>query len=189
MTLNFRFHIELLNDRSENEVDKKYVSRCKPLVFKQLQDPTFKSFAVHNELAFYMYNYNKKPGDRLYFHQLEKKIVSYNVYIAFHLGPDLLFPTFDWKIKRLVESGFFVHWIDRYLSHPSVQAPKPEPDDDKIVLTMDHLMVGFTIWLGMLLIASVVFIAEFARVHLINYLQGILFQMVLRKLQRLQRNH
>ena len=35
-----------------------------------------------------------------------------------------------------------------------------EEEEDKVVLTMDHMSVGFTLWLGMLLIA---FIMEFAR--------------------------
>ena len=164
-----------------------YVTRSIPTIFKQLQDPTFKSFAVYNQLTFSMYNYKKEPKDRLYFHQLERKFISYNVHVGFGTHHDFLYSTFDGKIKRLVESGFFVHWIDRYLSHPSVQAP--EPEDNRVVLTMDHLMVGFIIWLGMLTIASVAFIAEYLRVHLTNYLHGNIFQMVLRKHQRLQRNH
>ena len=161
--------------------------RSMSVILKQLQDPKYKSFAINNEFVFSMYNYEKEPKDRLYFHQLEQKILSYNVYVGFNPVFDFLFSTLDWKIKQLVEGGFFSLWIDRYLNHPSVQAP--EPGDIKVVLTMDHLSVGFTIWLGMLLIASVAFMTEFVRVHLANYLQGILIQMILKKHQRLQSNH
>ena len=166
-----------------------YTLRPMWLVFKQLQDPTFKSFAIHNQHIFTMYNYKKKPKDRLYFHQLHLKLLSHNVHVGFSKQNVFLYSTFDWKIKQLVEGGFFAYWIDQYFSHPSLRKPEPEPDDDKVVLTMDHLSVGFTIWLGMLLIAAVAFIAEFLRVHLANYLQGIIFKMVLRKHQILQRNH
>ena len=191
----FRFHKELSQDLPE-EYDKNlyendkysvsYVVRSKPLILKRLQDSTFKGFAIDNELIFSIYNYKKKPEDRLFFHQLDQKMISYNIHVAFSPEHDFLYSTFDWKIKRLVESGFFVHWIDQYLSHPSLW--KPEPEDDKVVLTMDHLMVGFTIWLGILLIASFAMILELVRVYLAKNVQRILFQMILRKHQRLQRN-
>ena len=164
-----------------------YLIRSMPLIFKQLQDPRFKSFAIENEFTISMYNYKKEPKDRLYFHQLVQKIISYNVHVSFSTHHDYLFSTFDWKIKQLIEGGFFVHWIDRYLNHPSVQAP--EPEDNRLVLTMDHLMVGFTIWLGMLLITLVAFTAEYLRVCLANYFKGVLFQMVWRKHHRLHPNH
>ena len=167
--------------------DSEYVTRSMLVVFKQLQDSTFKSFAVHNEFTFSMYNYKKKPEDRLYFHQLELQILSFNVYVGFSPEHDFLYSTFDWKIKRLVEGGFFALWIDKYLSDFSLR--KPNPEDNKVVLTMDHLMVGFTIWLGMLLVASVAMIVELVRVHLAKYLLGIIFKMVVRKHQRLIRNH
>ena len=188
----FRFNKEYLTDLLPDDVPNvneslSYAMRSSLTIFMQLQDPTFKSFAIDNELNFSMYNYKKEPKDRLYFHQLERKIISYNVYVGFSPEREFLFSTFDWNIKQLVEGGFFALWIDRYLSHPSVQAPKP--GDTKVVLTMDHLMVGFTIWLGMLLIAFVAFTVEFLRVHLANYFQGILFQIILRKHQRLHRNH
>ena len=147
----------------ENTTWNNTYSRSKLKVFKILQDSTFKGFAIDNELVFSMYNFKKKLKDRLYFHQLERKIFSYNVHIGFWEEYDFLYSTFDWKIKQLVEGGFFAHWIDRYLSHPSLQPPEQEPDDDKVVLTMDHLSVGLTIWLGMLLIASAVFIGELVR--------------------------
>ena len=162
-------------------------SRHKATIHKQLQNSSFKSFLHDNELAFSMYNYKKEPKDRLYFHQLEKKAFSYNVYVMLPLKNNFLYSTLDRKIRQLVEGGFFVHWIDRYLSDSSLR--KPEPDDDKIVLTLDHLSVGFIIWLGMLLIASLVVIAELMRVHLPNYLRGILFQMILKKHQKMRRSH
>ena len=130
-----------------------------------------------------MYNYRREPKDRRYFHQLDQKVLSYNVHVIFPLRQQFLYSTFDWKIRQLVEGGFFVHWFDRYLSDSSLR--KPEPKDSRVVLTMDHLSVGFNIFLGMLMIALLAFSVELARVHLANYLRGFLLQMILSKHQRL----
>ena len=155
-------------------------------ILKQLQNSSFKGFLHDNEFTLSMYNYKKEPKDRRFFHQLNKKFRSYNVHVQLPLKNNFLYSTLDRKVRQLVEGGLFAHWIDRYLSDSSLQKPEPEPDDDKVVLTMDHLSVGFIIWLGMLLIALVAMIAELVRAHLTNYLHGILFQMILRKYQRLQ---
>ena len=156
-------------------------------VINGLQDPLFKGTAIYNELAFSMYNYKKEPKDRLYFHQLEQKVLSHNMHVALPKQQNFLFSTLDWKIKQLVQGGFFYHWMDRYLSHSSVQAP--EPEDGQIVLTMDHLSVGFTIWLGVLLIASIAFIGELFTFHSSNYFRGLLFQLVIAEYQKLNRSH
>ena len=156
-------------------------------VLKQLQNSSFKGFVFDNELGFSMCNYKKQPQDRLYFHQIDCKIRSYNVHYILPSNRNFLYSTFDWKIRQLVEGGFFVHWIDRYLSDSSLRKPEPEPDDDKVVLTMDHLSVGFIIWLGILLIASLAFIAELAQFHLSNFFHETLFEMILKKHQRLRR--
>ena len=156
-------------------------------IFKQLQNSSCKNFAVFNELALSMLNYKKEPKDRVSFHQLEKKLLSHNIHVSLPLKHNFLYSTFEWKIKQLVQGGFFNHWMDRYLSHPSVKAP--EPEDNRVVLTMDHLSVGFTIWLGVLLIASIALVAELARFLIANYLREILFQMILRKHQKLRRRH
>ena len=153
-----------------------------------MQDSSSKNFVLDNDLAFSMYNYKKKPKDRLYFHQRDYDGVSYNVHIFLPSKCHYLYATLNRKIKRLVEGGFFVRWHERYLNDWSLRKPEPEPDRGKIVLTMDHLSVGFTIWLGMLLIASVAMIAELVRFYFANYLHGILFQMILRKHQKLHRN-
>ena len=157
-------------------------------ILKQLQNSSFKGFAGDTELAFPMYNYKKKPKDRLYFHQLDQKAFTSNIYVRLPDKAHFFYATFDWKIKQLVQGGFFIHWIDQYLSDFSLRQPEPEPDDDKVVLTMNHLSVGFIIWLGILAIAAIIFIAEVARLHLGIYFRGILFQIILRKHQRLRRN-
>ena len=190
----FRFDIEYIDSALEESeirpVSTRYINtkiHSVIAILKQLQNSSFKGFAFDNELAFSMYNYKKKPKDRLYFHQLDYNIRSYNVHVILPSNRNFLYSTWDWKIRQLVEGGFFVHWIDRYLSDSSLRKPDPEPDDDKVVLTMDHLSVGFIIWLGLLLIASVVFIAELAWFYLANYLCQTLFEMILKKHQRLRR--
>ena len=156
-------------------------------VFEQMQNSSYKCSFLHNELTFLMHNYKKALKDRLYFYQLDKKVRKHNVHVILPPKSNFLHSILDQKIRQLVEGGFFVHWFDRYLSDSSLR--KPEPEDDRVVLTMEHLSVGFIIWLGMLLIASAAVIAELVRVHFANYLRGVLFQMILRKHQRLHRNH
>ena len=155
-------------------------------VLEQSQDSSFKSSAIFNDLFLSMYNYKKDEEDRYYFNQLEQKVLSHNVHIKMPEKSFFLYSTFDWKIKQLIQGGFFDHWMERYTSHPSVQAPEPDPDEGKVVLRMDHLSVGFTIWLVSLVIALVVMVLEFARFHLSIFLYKILLRMTLR---RSQRNH
>ena len=188
----FRFHNELmeigLNEiRIERRFNGKLIYTYSiDKVLRQLQDPSFKGTAVFNDIALKMYNYKKDPKDRLYFNQLEEKIMSDNVHVSLSDRSNFLYSTFDWKIKQLVEGGFFVHWMDRYTSHPSVQ--KSEPGDSRIVLTMEHLSVGFTMWLGILRLASFALIGELAWFQRKNYLRGILFKMISWKYQKLRCN-
>ena len=176
-------------NESETNIFENAMYHSLKTILKQLQNSSFKGFVHDNELTFTMYNYKKTPKDRLFFHQLDEKDLSYNLHIKLPDKNNFLHSAFDRKIRQLVEGGFFVHWLDRYLSDSSLRKPEPEPDDDKVVLTMDHLAVGFIIWLGMLLIASVAVVFELARVHLGNYFHGILFQMILRKHHKLRCNH
>ena len=195
---NFRFNMEMMyssfNESHESYEEnvfglKKLIIRSRIKILKQLQNASFRTFAVDNELTFSTNNYKKEPKDRLYFHQLDGfNLLSYNVHVLLPPSYNFLYSTFDWKIKQLVEGGFFVYWIERHLNHPSLRILEPDPDDDKIVLTLDHLSVGFIICLGMLLVALVAMIAELVRFHLANYLRGFLFQMILRKHQKLRHN-
>ena len=174
--LNFRFDKEFMSERLNVTVpfygsDKIEMWHPTSNIFNQLQSSSCKHFVIFNELALSMLNYKKEPKDRLTFHQLDKKLFSHNIHVSLPLKSNFLYSTFDWKITQLVQGGFFNHWMDRYLSHPSVKAP--EPEDNRVALTLDHLSVGFIIWLGMLLIATVAMITELVRFKLANYFRGI----------------
>ena len=193
--LDFRFNIEFIENifTEYEEYFPRGLENPKlhhmATIYEQLQNSSFKGFLLGNDFTISMYNHKKEPKDRIFFHRLDQKAFSSNVHVHLPLKYNFLYSTLDRKVSQLVEGGFFVHWIDRYLSDSSLRKPEPEPDDDKVVLTMDHLSVGFIIWLGMLLIASGAFIAETARVHLANYLHEFFFQMILKKHQGLRRNH
>ena len=132
-----------------------------------LQDSSFKGAAIHRELNISIYNYKKRSGEKFYFHKLEQKVMSYNLAVFLPYEKKYLGPTFKWKIKQLIEGGFFDHWISNYMRHHSII--EKDLEDDKVVLTMnDHLYPGFAIWLTMLLIASIAFGAELARFYIRN---------------------
>ena len=191
----FRYDVQYINSAlAESEISLEgnndthvTIFHSRITIMKQLQNSSFRGFVLDNDLAFSLYNYKKEPKDRRYFHQRNFNIHSYNVHILLPSKNHFLYSTLDLKIKQFVEGGFFVRWHDRYMSDWSLR--KPELEDNRVVLTMDHLSVGFTIWLGMLLIASVAVIVELVRVHLPHYLHGLLFQIILRKHQRLRHNH
>ena len=113
--LDFRFNIELIKNIVSDHAEyvppgyENATRRHKATIHKQLQNSSFKSFLHDNELAFSMYNYKKEPKDRLYFHRLEKKAFSYNVYVMLPQKNNFLYSTLDRKIRQFVEGGFFVH--------------------------------------------------------------------------------
>ena len=166
------------------EGNKATVNHVTDNILKQSQNSSFKGSGIFNGLFLSMYNYKKEPEDRLYFNQLEQKVLSHNVHISMPRQSHFLYSTFDWKMKQLVHGGFFNVWMERYTSHSSVQSLEPDPDEGKVVLTMDHLSVGFIIWLVSLAIASVVMIIETVRIRVSYFLYGTVRTMVLRRLQR-----
>ena len=66
-----------------------------------------------------------------------------------------LFEVLDRKISQLVEAGLMDYYIDEYMK-------KPEPIDETgpVVLTFEHLGVGFKIWLLALFISTFAFCLE-----------------------------
>lgn len=122
------------------------------------QDSALSVAVVYNELDLFLINYKKNLSERLQFIKLDQKMFSYNKAIILPHN-SFIFSTFKHKINQLLEGGFFEHWLKPYLKHRSIVEEKII--DDRVVLTMDHLSVGFTLWLAILLIAAVLFIVEF----------------------------
>ena len=117
----FRFDLEHIDDdllESESQIagKRKTTYHSRVTIMKQLQSSSFKGFVLDNDLTFSMYNYKKKPKDRLYFHQRDYGGFSNNVHIMLPSKNHFLYSTLNRKIRQLVEGGFFVHWFDQYLS-------------------------------------------------------------------------
>lgn len=147
------------------------------IIFQKLNDSSFKGAVVYNEVLLDALNYKKPPEQRQTFNKLERKFVSYNLAVDLPHQKSILLSTYKTKIAQLIQGGFFSQWMKPYSNDASLIAR--EEEDNRVVLTMEHLSVGFTIWLGMLLIAAVAFLAELARFYLPKYFRAIFFKTFL----------
>ena len=124
-------------------------------ILEGLQDSSFKGVAIFDEATLKAQNYKREV--KLKFEIIEQKINSHN--FGVDSNPEsFLNPIYLKKIPQLIEGGFFQLWFERASSHRSL-AEKVE-EDDKVVLTMDHLGVGFIFTVVLLLISMVAFIGE-----------------------------
>ena len=124
-------------------------------ILERLQDSSFKGVAIFDEATLKLQNYNRE--DKLKFEIIEQKINSHNFGVQSHTY-SFLNPIYLKKIHQLIEGGFFQLWFERVNSHRSLA--EKEVEDDKVVLTMDHLGVGFIFTVVLLLISMVAFIGE-----------------------------
>ena len=124
-------------------------------IFVELQSPSFKGVVIYDEASLKTLNYNRK--DKLQLNTIDQKVFSYN--LGYCLTDDSFFTQiYLKKIAQLIEGGFIDVWDIRSKDHWSFA--KEEEPDNRVVLTLDHLGVGFSIWCLMLLIALLVFGAE-----------------------------
>ena len=124
-------------------------------ILESLQDSSFKGAAIFDEATLKLQNYKRE--DKLKFEIIEQKINSHNFGVLAD-SSSFLNPIYLKKIWQLVEGGFFQLWFERQNSHRSLA--EKEEEDDKVVLTMDHLGVGFLITVILLLMSMVAFIGE-----------------------------
>jgi hypothetical protein len=90
------------------------------------------------------------------------KLLDQRIYTQ-HLGlvfdhHHFLHPLFDKNILRLVDGGIISYW-DLNLRVRYNYDWKP-PDSEPVILTLDHLSVGFLVWVIALVISSVGFLGE-----------------------------
>lgn len=137
-------------------------------IFEQLQNTSFRGAVVYNQLDLTAFNYKVPQDEKRSFNSLEKRVMSYNLGVVIQRKKNYLASTLKRKVDQLIQAGFFNHWMNKYKSHQSLI--KRDLEEVKVVLTMDHLSVGFTLWLAVLLIASIAFATEFTRIYLRNFI-------------------
>lgn len=89
--------------------------------------------------------------------RLEQRI--YGIYHGLRIPTNhFLYPSFNQKIDQLVTGGIIDEWYSKQKNHRYVvqKPPKTAP----FVLNMNHLSIGFQIWLSLLLVAFLVFLGE-----------------------------
>jgi hypothetical protein len=95
-------------------------------------------------------NYTGPPN----FVILKEKIAS--EYYGFGMAVNsFMFKAYNDKVAQLHESGI-IEWIHRIF-----KPKKPIITDKRVSLSLDHLMIWFKLWIGLLLAASLAFFAEF----------------------------
>ena len=114
----------------------------------ELQNPSFKGVLIYDEASLKAQNYYRKV--KLQLNTIDQKIYSYNLGYCLY-NENFFTQTYLKKIDELSDGGFF----ERY-----DPISKDEEPENRVVLTLDHLGVGFSIWCLMLLIALLVFLAE-----------------------------
>lgn len=144
-------------------------------ILKRLENSSFHAAAIYNELDLSMINLMSSKDEKIHYIKLEEKLATFNKVIIFPTKKDFLYPTMKWKIKQLIEAGFFDYWMKHYITHSSV-VQEEEEVETRIVLTWDHLYVGFTLWMAMLLIAALSFIGEHIKAHILSFLQTRLLE-------------
>lgn len=88
---------------------------------------------------------------------LPEQVISFHYAFAF-FSHHFLFPIFNEKIEQLINGGFIDFWM-KHLTKTRWILEKPDPPEP-VVLTMNHLEIGFQIWLICLLASFVIFLGE-----------------------------
>jgi hypothetical protein len=117
---------------------------------KSLTDGT-NSAMIINSLAQYFFRVEDKEPQPYVL--LKEKIISDYVGVLMQTN-HFLFDAYNENVVRMTESGIMQKIIEE-------RKPKPFEDDQQIALSFEHLLIWFKVWIGLLLIASVVFIVEF----------------------------
>lgn len=126
-----------------------------PLLVKNLTDPSFKGSVLAKDNFVAMKTIAFKGKYRWKF--LEQTAFSYSEAMMFNRF-NYLYSTFNEKINQLITGGFLHHWQEKWTKHRIITEKPPPPDP--VVLDMEHLSIGFKIWLIMLGISTMAFIIE-----------------------------
>jgi hypothetical protein len=115
---------------------------------KNLTDGTNTALIV-NSLAFQYFKLDNEPQT---YALLKERIISEYVGISMETN-NLLLEPYNELIIKMTESGI----MEKMLDFPK---SKPTDVDQPTALSLDHLLIWFKIWIGFLLVTSVVFVIE-----------------------------
>ena len=87
--------------------------------------------------------------------RLSERIIMNHLSFVF-FNSSFLYKSFNKKLTQLVESGL----AERYVNEFANPYPIENEDGGPVVLTFDHLSVGFQIWLLFLFVSFVSFLVE-----------------------------
>lgn len=128
-------------------------SKFQAMIFGNVNS-TFKGCLLFDDYLLRGYLLDKK-------HQISHNILSYKV-LSYNIGIGFkrlhyLFPIFNEKIEQLITAGFFDHYI--YGLPLSYKQPESF-DETEAYLYLKQLTIIFEIWLAMLFVSFLAFIAE-----------------------------
>lgn len=105
----------------------------------------------------FLQSFIKSSDGKFKYLKLKERIVSDHISYIFERNY-FMFEAYNRKILQLVESGIAAKIIQGYNQKTGELA-----EDGPAVLTLEHLSVGFEIWLLFLLVSSVCFLFEFVQ--------------------------
>lgn len=123
-------------------------------LYNDLQSPSFRGCTME------AYGTLKKAeSDSISFRFLQKPVITFNFGIGFKRY-SFLSPIFLKKIDQIVTGGLFDEWGRLFDYQKDLKRKKLAKPYDT-VLTMQHLSIGFYIWLLMCLLSACAFVGEF----------------------------
>lgn len=134
------------------------------MIVEIIKNPTFHGGLIVNEdnVVAATKIYEGKFEVRMFKETLYK--IDYGLLLARH---NFLFVQINDAVARLSEGGIMQRWVKMAFNRTSGIV-----EVDPQVLTMDHLMMGFQIWLSFLILASILFLAELFRPSFERLLTG-----------------
>lgn len=109
--------------------------------------------------------YQDDPG-ALRMKLLDQRVFSFHQAITFHRH-SFFYSSFNKKIKQLKPSGvvnmlqYKIYKAEKMLDQYRIKNSQKLEEKPPVVLTMDHLTIGFLIWIALLLMAFCIFVINF----------------------------
>lgn len=123
--------------------------------FEKIKDSSFEGCLLQDNFLLLISNVVKKQSTQWI--TLKENILSNNLGLILRRD-QFASPIFNEKINQFIGGGFFNQWMYEWTKSRYVIEKPPEPEP--VILNMNHMEIGFVIWLLMLFLSSAVFLGE-----------------------------